>query len=101
MQQVSIALRINTAGQQRDTFYSRSSSLYYLQPVIIAILLTAGHHRYTTQQVSNAIHFTAAQHRYCSAGQQRNTIQATLNHNVAEIEIQGKTRGNFATILQQ
>src|SRR6218665_263124 len=58
MQRVSIALRINTAGQQRHTFYSRSASLP-------------------------------------SAGQQRNTNQATLNHNVAEIEIQRKTRGKF------
>src|SRR6218665_3830946 len=39
-------------------------------------------HRYTTQQVSNAIHFTAGQHRYHSAGQQRNTNQSTLNRNL-------------------
>jgi len=49
----------------------------------------------TTQQVNNAIYFTVGQHRYHSAGQQRNTDQATLNHNLTEIKIQGKTRGTF------
>jgi len=72
--------------------YSKSATRY---------TFTAGQHRYTTQQVSNAIHFTTGQHRYHSAGQQCNTNHATLNHNVAEIEIQGKRGGNFATILQQ
>src|SRR6218665_1189136 len=50
---------------------------------------------------SKAIHFTAGPHRYHSAGQQRNTNEVTLNHNFTEIEIQRKTRGNLATILQQ
>jgi len=38
------------------------------------------------------VHITPS---YPTAGQQRHTNQATLNHNLTEIETQGKTRGQF------